>query len=417
MSVSQLRDIVGRGTKQLEQTRSSKAWSLSMNILGDSRRPVLPDDKDLKSRSRQIILGALGLGLLLAAIRLGYSLPWTGIAEYHGPNGEHYRSKSLWDWMQLLLLPGVVALAATWLRKRQVEHPRETEGDPRPQAVEWERERLSEEVLQRWFDGTGKLMLDNGLRTSPPEHDVRQLARARTLAALRELDAKRKGLLLRFLHESNLILKHQASVDLQGADFSGADLNGAILDSASLYAVDLSGANLAIVNLNGAELRKADLSGTDLSGSDLRATELNAANLTGALLTVADLRGGNLSEADLIGANLAGGDLQGTNLSGANLSGANLRGANLTGANMTKANLHVIELSGANLSHADLSGANLKDATLSEADLDQANLTGAQLKRADLRGVAGLIQAQIDLALGNDQTRLPQGIGRPKTWS
>ena len=388
-----------------------------MNILSDSRWSVLAGDKDSKSRSRLIILGVLGLGLLLAAIRLSYSLSWTGIAEYHGPSGEHYRSKSLWDWMQLLLLPGVVVLAATWLRKRQDEHTRATEVDPRPLAVEWERERLSEEVLQRWFDSTGKLVLDNGLRTSPPEHEVRQLARARTFAALRELDGKRKGLLLRFLHESNLILKHRASIDLQGADFRGADLNGAILDSVSLRAVDLSGANLAIVNLNGADLRKADLSGADLSGSDLRATELNEANLTRALLSVADLREGNLSGADLIGANLAGADLQGTNLSGANLSGANLRGANLTGANLSKANLHVIELSGANLSHADLREANLKDATLSEADLGKTDLTGAQLKRADLRGAAGLMQQQIDLALGNDQTKLPQGIGRPKTWS
>lgn len=388
-----------------------------MNIFSDSRRPVLPGDEYLKSRSSHIILGVLSLGLLLAAIRLGYSLSWTGIGEYHGPSGEHYRSKSLWDWMQLLLLPGVVAMAAIWLKKSQKEHPRATEGDPQPLAVEREREQLSEEVLQRWFDGMGKLMLDNGLRTSPPEHEVRQVARARTLAALRQLDGKRKGLLLRFLQESNLILKHQAAVDLQRADLSGADINGATLDSASLYGVDLSGANLAVGNLKGADLRKADLSGTDLSGSDLRDIELNEANLTGALLSVADLRGGNLIGADLIGANLAGANLQGTNFSGANLSGANLRGTNLTRANLSKADLRVIELSGANLSHADLREANLKEATLGQADLGKADLTGAQFKRADLRGVAGLIQDQLNLALGDDQTKLPQGIGRPKTWN
>src|SRR5262249_10683834 len=98
-----------------------------MNILSDSRRPVLSDEKYSKSRWIHIILGVYGLGLFLAAIRLVYSRSWPGIPEYQGPNGEHSRSKSLWDWMQLLLLPGVVALAAPWLRNRREELPRATE--------------------------------------------------------------------------------------------------------------------------------------------------------------------------------------------------------------------------------------------------------------------------------------------------
>jgi uncharacterized protein YjbI with pentapeptide repeats len=386
-----------------------------MSRLSDLKTRVAPGDGNPDSRPGHVILALALLVLLLAVIRLGYAFSWTGFAEYHGRSGEYHRAKDLWDWLQLLLLPGVLAWATASLRRRQGEPARAAEDSHSEE--DGERERLSEEVLLRYFDVTGQLMLENGLRTAPADHEVRQLARARTLAALRELDGKRKGSLLLFLRETDLVPKHHVAICLQGADLSGADLRGAMLDCVSLAAVDLRGANLAVSSLKGADLKKADLSEIDLSGSDLRTADLKGAILTGALLSVADLRDADLSGADLLGANFTGANLQGVNLSRANLSGANFRGANLTGANLSKANLHVIELRGANLSNANLGEANLKEATLSEADLGMADLTRAQLKRADLRDVAGLQQDQIDSALGDGQTKLPQGFGRPKAWS
>jgi uncharacterized protein YjbI with pentapeptide repeats len=97
---------------------------------------------------------------------------------------------------------------------------------------------------------------------------------------LRQLDGERKGLLLRFLYESELIGKpteaegeedqKRATVDLYGASLRGADLNGA----------DLRGADL-----NGADLRGADLNGADLSIANLYGADLSGADLNGATVT------------------------------------------------------------------------------------------------------------------------------------
>ena len=93
---------------------------------------------------------------------------------------------------------------------------------------------------------------------------------------------------------------------------------------------------------------------------------------------------------------LAGADLRGLDFADQNLAESDLSDANLSGA----------DLSRADLSRADLSGANLRNADLRNADLSGANLSGAN----------GLTQEQVEQAIGNDTTILPEGIQVPGTW-
>ncbi len=86
-----------------------------------------------------------------------------------------------------------------------------------------------------------------------------------------------------------------------------------------------------------------------------------------------------------------GADLIGAKLKGADLRGANLRGAYLIGADLRKADLRVADLIGADLRGADLSGADLTDSFF-------------------------LIQAQLDAAKGDTETRLPPSLSRPPHW-
>jgi uncharacterized protein YjbI with pentapeptide repeats len=112
------------------------------------------------------------------------------------------------------------------------------------------------------------LILDKGLRRSEKDAEIRSVSRARTLAVLRSLDGARKGLVLRFLHEADLIGKAvgerrviEAIIDLLTADLSGADLSGADLSGAVLSYANLSDANLRDANLRDANLSNANLSG------------------------------------------------------------------------------------------------------------------------------------------------------------
>lgn len=86
--------------------------------------------------------------------------------------------------------------------------------------------------------------------------------------------------------------------------------------------------------------------------------------------------------------------------------GADLKGAEFDGADLQKIRFDFAILDGASLKHANLDGANL-----CSASLEKAKLNGARLEAASL-----LTQEQLDMAIGDDSTLLPEGLTRPPQW-
>jgi len=105
-----------------------------------------------------------------------------------------FRGKTLWDLLGLLIVPVVIALAGWWLSEVSTRNQQQIEDD-----------RVRQNVLQSYIQDMTELLLDKGLATSEPDQPVRNIARSSTLAAVRQLDGDRKGILLQFLYEANLI--------------------------------------------------------------------------------------------------------------------------------------------------------------------------------------------------------------------
>ena len=369
---------------------------------------------------------------------------WTGFA-----------GKTFWDWLQLLIIPLVLASATIGFGLWQahladMQHQQD-------QAIALDQQRAT--ILQTYIDNIQDLLLNHNLLKSSvldpsnPYYDVAILARARTLTALQGLqgDPERKGHLLIFLHEAELIgfddykgkthgipIIVLSGADLSEADLHGANLSGAFLEGANLSRADLSEAFLkdAVAdNLSNANLSNADLSNANLSYGNPRG---------GGIVERADLSNAKLSNADLSGANLSYANLSNANLSNANLSSANLSGAILSGADLHAADLLLTDLSdtrfsantnlrgaylspkhpsgawpgfqilsempylgathlypnglvgadlhGADLIGADLAGADLHNAILIGTDLAGANLSNAHLSNAHLS--CNITQAQ-----------------------
>jgi hypothetical protein len=121
--------------------------------------------------------------------------------------------------------------------------------------------------------------------------------------------------------------------------------------------------------------------GLDLNWSRLDHADLGNARLIKALFYKSDLNGTYLEDADLRGAVLAGGSLL-----CADLTGVRLEGADLT------------------------------DADLRRADFSDTVLTHAIVSGAKLTEVETLTQSQIDSAIGDEHTKIPDGLVRPTTW-
>ncbi len=268
---------------------------------------------------------------------------WTGFETYK--EGQ----RTLWDWLELLIVPVVLAVGVYFLNRTE----RLAERTIATERAELERklaeDRNQENLLQIYLDRMSELLLDRDLRSSDPDAEPHTLARTRTSAVLQQLTGYRKAIVLRFLSESRLLDKEGILFAVRTADLNGLDVSGV-----QLSALDLRGAGLSEAKLRQANLRQADLSRASLSKADL-----SRADLTGAILFEASLER-------------------------ANLSGAILRGVNLEHADLHDAFAHRADLQTANLRRANLTGVVLRAADLSHANIMEASLHGADLRRAKL---------------------------------
>lgn len=193
-------------------------------------------------------------------------------------------------------------------------------------------------------------------------------------------------------------------------DLSNTDIRGANLREANFRKVILSRAKLQGAKLPKANLQGADLSGANLEGADLSKAKLEKAIIRGAILHHTTLNKANLQRADLRFANL-----QGAYLDEANLQEADLRFAYLQGIPLGD-ELQRTHLNKANLQETNFIGAILEDANLQKANFSEAKLERARLFRADLQGAINLKQQQIEQALGNSTTVLPDDVEKPAHW-
>jgi uncharacterized protein YjbI with pentapeptide repeats len=230
--------------------------------------------------------------VLMIIIVLGYRLTWgwTGLP-----------GKTLWDWLQLLVIPVALAGLAFLLSSSQSSREQRREDERTAHQRVTAADNAREEALRMYLTQMSGFMLDRNLPESAPNAGVRAVARTVTLTTLRRLNGRRRGVLVRFLRAARLVETPHPNVRLTGANLRAARLKGGTLVEA-----DFSGANLTKANLSRATLIGADLRQANLPKANLRWANLRGADLDGADLRWADLRWANLRRADLRGAGLRG---------------------------------------------------------------------------------------------------------------
>ncbi len=215
---------------------------------------------------------------------------WTGFGDYLGPFTRDQRGKTLWDWLELLIIPLFLAGGAWWFTSQE-----------KKREIQINEDRQRENILSDYLDRmTNLLVNENILKVKNKDKTIIEVAQARTIAALRELDTNRKNILFQFLRDANL---------------NNVILVGASLEKFHFERVNLKGINLHKTNLIKANFTKANLFCTNMSEADLEEANFNFSTLEFTNLNHADVRGSHW---------------KGTIIKNSYFDGANLEGAFIT---------------------------------------------------------------------------------------
>jgi uncharacterized protein YjbI with pentapeptide repeats len=305
--------------------------------------------------------------------------------------------KTLWDWVQLLFIPVMLAFVAFAFNVSQASTNQQLQQQSK-----------QEQVVDTYLNQMSNLLLQNHLHDSQPGDPIRAIAQATTLTALDRLDGEHKNIIILFLYRADILkyhyYKHNETecgdpkvlkkqfpdenpiITLSQGNIDGVTINDLKLSCIDLHNMDLERSNFSTSLLDRADLglslaTNADFSYASMKSANLYYLDLSDANLQGALLQYANMRGVCLSHARLDGANLQHADLRVYTHS---VNYAALFCGQHDNSTLTPANLSDADLIGTKLIQADFTQANLTDADLVGADLTAADLRGADLSGANL---------------------------------
>jgi hypothetical protein len=141
-----------------------------------------------------------------------------GFGGYVDAKGGYHRGKTYWDWMELLIIPIVLAIGAWWLNKSERENEQEIAEKNREEDRKIADDRRNQATLEAYFNRMEDLLKCDLVdkrseagsfrgflaaiwhifrpavkKDASEKETLSTIARTRTLAVLRSLDGRRKG--------------------------------------------------------------------------------------------------------------------------------------------------------------------------------------------------------------------------------
>lgn len=349
-----------------------------------------------------VVVGCVTVAVVVAFATLAYRRRWlwTGIPADagDGTSGMPPRpAKTLWDWLQLAIVPLAVALAVFALNAAQAdrEAKRADERAKLDREIEdrrAERERViaddraQNDSLRAYLQQMSELIVRQDLMSRRRAAGALALAQTLTFTILRQLDGRRKGIVVRFLADAKLIqntFEPPPIIDLTDADLRGAVLRSAWLDQTYFGGADLRGADFESASLDGAYFVDANLRGARFVDTTIDHAYFSGADLRDADFTDAGVLDDRVTRhADRVA------------FSRSCLSGARFVNGALTPALFDATAGRNVDFSGASLGRASFDGAELANVGFEGAERDDP--TGRELPEPWTPPRSGLTASEID---------------------
>ena len=209
-----------------------------------------------------IVIGYFAFNPLVAPIWFGFRFSTT--------NDLGFSIRTLWDWLELLLIP-IFLTTGAWI----------VSYFDKKTSLETEKENQMQKILDAFIDKISSFYLKEEITcTSKLSSGLEKVLRTQVLSALRQLDPNRKAELLQIIYEMNFI-QNEPKISLHGANFNNINLVSAPLGNSTIKGASFVDANFRNSNLENSVFIGSDFTNADFRGSDLKNTDFSYSNLKG----------------------------------------------------------------------------------------------------------------------------------------
>jgi uncharacterized protein YjbI with pentapeptide repeats len=334
---------------------------------------------------------------------------WTGFGPYdeatQGP-----RSKTLWDWLELLIIPAALGIGAATFQYLENNKERNLRDELNQQRIF---DDYIEEVSEKLSQYTRDELINN--------EKMRLLLSANTAFTLNRLTVSRRTAILQFLHQAELITLSRFSrrnIEEQKAVTSVIKLKNATLHDIDLsligkyefiYDINLSETNLRKANMNNTRISRCFFQEAELTEANFQDSEINTkCRFNKANMKKANLRNTKITGASFLACRLREVDLRRTHIKEVYFGDADLTRAMLQDSIIIDTDFRRADCTEAKFIGADMENAHLQETIFKSADLSRANLVNAMLTVPDFSD-ANLKEAN----LSNSEVWVPVGPDGP----
>jgi len=232
-----------------------------------------PQARTARRRVATRVLTFIAALLLVGVVLRGYQYPWTGFGPVGGEGISIRPQKTLWDWMQLLLMPLVLAIIAFLFTRAQRDR------DTKLSSLQ-----RGADALHNYLDYMTRLLVEQDLTDDSLIERASRVAKARTTSLLDQLTGTQKGHLLRFIADSGLLDREGPFLSLERANFQATELEPGLYRNCRLHGVNLDRAVLEHCSFDESDLASSTIMDARLEGADFYKS-----NMDYVLLTRSDL--------------------------------------------------------------------------------------------------------------------------------
>jgi len=225
-----------------------------------------------------------------------------------------HEGKTLWDWLDLLLIPIALAIFAYFsskeIKKIELMVSIERTRDISLQSyIEKVTDYLSQGSLK--IMDTSKNEINNEVEDNLTHNDAQQQAKAieirrlvtlLTKTTLKMLDGERKGLVIQFLYDAKLItisnIENKPIISLKGADLSTIDFSSELVRISNKLKKDFQHEEFHDIDLSETNLSRANFYGVHFHNSNFNFANCVNANFQNAFIKSSSFLNAILDKAD-----------------------------------------------------------------------------------------------------------------------